>query len=274
MLTEGERWTRAELARLRENGWRPRAWVTFVRAAQIRTHLTRHRRPALARQAAAWMLMGAAAWLIAARRLVGSPFARARGRGLIWWGACAVMLDWHLGMLETPEGRTARLGAADALTLARAWLVPAVAERAEPALLLLGGLTDVADGRVARATRRTRFGRDLEGLVDACFAAAALHGAVRAGGVSPLPAAVEQARMVAGAAHTSTAYFAGGRAPDPALRRSGRPAAAVRLAGLVAGGLGYRRLADRLLLTGSAIATAELLRRSEARRAVAAVGRR
>jgi len=137
MLTEGERWTRAELARLRENGWRPRAWVTFVRAAQIRTNLTRHRRPALARQAAAWMLMGAAAWLIAARRLVGSPFARARGRGLIWWGACAVMLDWHLGMLETPEGRTARLGAADALTLARAWLVPAVAERAEPALLLL-----------------------------------------------------------------------------------------------------------------------------------------
>jgi len=61
------------------------------------------------------------------------------------------------------------LGAADALTLLRAWLVPAIAGRAEPTLLLLGALSDLADGRVARATRRTRLGRDLEGLVNACF---------------------------------------------------------------------------------------------------------
>lgn len=118
-----------------------------------------------------------------------------------------MMLDWHLGMLETPEGRAVGLGAADALTLMRVWLVPAIAGRAEPTLLLLGALSDLADGRVARATRRTRLGRDLEGLVDACFFWAALRGAVRAGDLSPGPAAAERVRLLAGATYSSTVYF-------------------------------------------------------------------
>jgi hypothetical protein len=262
-MTEGERWTREELARLSAGGWRPRALRDFLRAAQARANDTRGRRRALARQEAGWVAVGALAWLAAGRLPAESSLARAHRRGLAWWGACALMLDWHLGMLETPDGHPVGLGSADALTLARAWLVPAVAERADPILLLLGGLSDVADGRVARATRCTRFGRDLEGLVDACFTGAALRGAGRAGGLSPLPIASEGARLLAGALYASTAYFVEGRAPDPAVRSSGRGAAPLRLAGLVAAGAGRRRIADRLIATATVVAVAELLRRRD-----------
>lgn len=274
-LTEGEHWTLAELARLRAGGWRPRAWRDFLWAAQVRANVTRRRRPALAHQEAAWICVGAAAWLVAGRLPAGSSLARARRRGLVWWALTAVMLDWHLGMLETAEGRAVGLGAADALTLARAWLCPAVAERADPILLLIGGLSDLADGRLARATRCTRFGRDFDGVVDACFAAAALRGAARSVGVSPVAVRAERARSVAGAAYVSTAYLVVGRAPDPVVRGSGRAAAPVRLAGLVAAGAGRRALADRLLLAATAIALTGLLRRpGDARPAAAAAGAR
>lgn len=260
-MTEGERWTRAELARLSAGGWSPRALRDFLWAAQVRANLTRRRRPDLARQEVGWIVVGGAAWLAASQGSPMGSFGDARRRGLVWWAACGAMLDWHLGMLETPAGRPVRLGAADVLTLARAWLVPAVAQRADPILVALGALTDVADGRVARATRCTRFGRDLEGLVDACFAAAALRGAARAGGVSRLPIAVEGTRLVAGTLYASAAYLAGGQAPDPTVRESGRGAAPVRMAALIAAGSGRRTLADGTLLTASIIAIAGLSRR-------------
>ncbi len=259
-LTEGERWTRTELARLREARWRPRASIAFFAAAQARANFTRGRRPGLAGQEAAWILIGAIAWLLAAPSLSGG--ARCRARGLAWWTGCALMLDWHLGMLETPEGRAVKLGPADALTLTRAWLVPAVSQRADPWLVLLGGLTDAADGRVARATRCTRFGRDLEGLVDACFTAAALRAAVRAGELSPLPARVERARLLGGAGYAAGAYFVRGRAPDRTGGRIERLAAPVRVAALVAAGSGQRRGAGGLLLTGSGLAVVGLCRRT------------
>lgn len=260
-LTEGERWTLVELARLSNAGWRPAAVCDFVWAAQTRANATRRRRRALARQEASWISTGAALWLAAGRLPATSSLARVRRRGLIWWAGWAVMLDWHLGMLETPRGRPVGLGAADALTLTRAWLVPAVADRADPILLLLGGLTDAADGRVARATRCTRWGRDLEGMVDACFAVAALRGASRAGGVSALPVALERARLLAGTVYAFTAYLVGGRAPDRAVPSSGRGAAPVRLAGLIAAGLRRRALADRLLVAATVIAVTGLRRR-------------
>jgi len=260
-MTEGERWTRAELARLSAGRWSPRALRDFLWAAQVRANLTRGRRRDLARQEAGWIVIGGAAWLAASRWSPTGSFRCARRRGLVWWAACGVMLDWHLGMLETPEGRPVRLGAADALTLARAWLVPAVAQRADPILVAIGALTDVADGRVARATHCTRFGRDLEGLVDACFAAAALRGAARAGGVSRLPIAVEGTRLVAGTVYASVAYLVGGRAPDPSVRESGRGAAPVRMAALIAAGSGRRTLANRTLLAASIVAIAGLSRR-------------
>jgi phosphatidylglycerophosphate synthase len=259
MLTEGERWTEDQLTQLRSARWRPPAQAAFILAAQSRANTTRRRRSALARQERAWILTGAAAWLVLGRLRPNGVFRRRRSRGLAWWAGCAVMLDWHLGMLETPAGRPVSLGAADALTLIRAWLVPAVAEAGEPRLLLIGALTDLGDGHVARATRCTRFGRDLEGFVDACFFIAALRGAVAAGHLSPRAATLEAARLAAGSAYGAGAYFVTGRAPDRTVTRSGRSAAPVRSAALVAAGLGHRRLADRLLLTGTSVAIASLI---------------
>jgi phosphatidylglycerophosphate synthase len=260
MLTAGEQWTEDQLAQLRAGRWRPPAQAAFIRAAQARAKTSRGARPTLARQAQIWSLAGAAAWPLLARLRPDGVFARVQRRGLLWWGLCAVMLDWHLGMVETPSGRPVPLGLSDALTLARAWLVPAVAEAGEPRLLLIGALTDLADGRVARATRCTRWGRDLDGLVDACFFIAALGGAVAAGRLSPRAAALERARLLAGTAYASGAYLGAGHAPDPAITRSGRSAAPLRGVALLAAGLGHRRLAERLLLTATALALAGLIR--------------
>ncbi len=258
MLTDGERWTEVQLAQLRAVRWRPGAQVAFLVAAQARANTTRSGRPALARQERVWILAGAAVWLVLGRLCPGCVFRRVQTRGLSWWAGCVVMLDWHLGMLETPDGRPVGLGPADALTMIRAWLVPAVAEIGDPRLVLIGALTDFGDGRLARATRCTRFGRDLEGLVDACFFLAALHGAVAAGHLSPRAAAREQGRLLAGAAIAVGVYFTKGRAPAPTVRQSGRSAAPIRHAALIAAGLGHRGLADCLLLTGTSVAAGRL----------------
>jgi phosphatidylglycerophosphate synthase len=169
------------------------------------------------------------------------------------------MLDWHLGMIETELGEPTPLNGADALTLARAWLVPAVAASPDPGLLILGGLTDIADGRVARATRCTRFGRDLEGTVDACFGVAALRGAVRTQTLSRLPVRIEQARLTAGALYICGAYFGAAQAPDRTVIHSARSAAPVRFAALIAAAVGHRRLADALLLASTALAARALV---------------
>ena len=251
--TEGERWARRELGALARARWRPRAVLGFLGASHERALATARRRAGLTGQARRWMLAGGLAWPLAARALPGTAIARARASGPVSWAGCAVMLQWHLGMLETPDGHEVRLGAADSLTLLRAWLIPAVAHGPAPWLALLGGVTDVADGIVARATRCTRLGRDLEGLVDACFAAAILRSVRRAGGVSPRAARLEQARLLGGAGYATVAYFVAGHAPDPVRRASSRDTAPIRFAGLVAAGFGARRLADGLLVLGTAL---------------------
>ena len=91
------------------------------------------------------------------------------------------MLDWHIGMLESEDGRPRNLGAADACTLVRVWLVPAAADTPQPWMCALAFASDGLDGRLARASVPTRLGRDLEGLADAAFAVAALRGARRPG---------------------------------------------------------------------------------------------
>lgn len=252
-LTEGEAWTRAELTKLRAAGFSPRALAAFLLASQRRANATRRARPALARQALAWDALGAAGWLALARAGV-QPFGRRRRLGLAWWAGCALMLDWHLGMVESEDGRARPLSAADALTLGRAWLVPAAWDEASPAVVALAALTDVADGRLARAGTPTRAGRDLEGLADACFAAAALTAAYRQGRISSWAAAAEGARTAAGVLHGFWSYFTRLEAPDPAHARAARGLTPVRAAGLLAAGGGRRRLADALV-TGGAVAS-------------------
>lgn len=257
--TEGEAWSRRELAELLDGRFAPRPVVRFLASSQRRAADVRRRRPELARQSRRWMATGAAAWLglAAAGR---EPFRRRLAGGLGWWGACALMVDWHLGMVEEEDGRAAMLGPADACTLARVWLVPVAADAAHPAAVALAAASDVLDGRLARASRTTRAGRDLEGLVDLCFAVAALRGARRAGGLSRAAVAAELARLGAGLGFTLWMYFGRAVPPSPALVRAARLVTPVRVAGLLAAGAGRRREADVLVLTGAGASVGLLAR--------------
>lgn len=257
-MTEGERWTQERLEDLRRARFTPAAIAHFLLAAQRRADEQRLARPALARQARSWIAVGGLAWVALAAAGRG-PFRRRLRAGLAWWGLTGLMLDWHLGMVETEDGHPRPLGAADACTLLRAWLVPIVADRPGPLVCGLALGTDALDGPLARAGRSTRFGRDLEGVVDAAFATAALRGAVRHGWLGRSAAAVEAGRLVAGTLYAAGSYFGAARAPNRHLARAARATTPVRAAGLLAAGLGRRRAANTLVWVGavaSAIAVA------------------
>lgn len=261
-LTEGERWTREQLGQLLDGRFSPRAVARFLAASQRRAGAVRAERPELGRQSRRWMAAGAAAYVPA---LAGGVPARGAAA---WWAATALMLDWHLGMLETPDGEPRPLGPADACTLARTWLVPVVAARPSPAVCLVGGLSDVLDGRLARASGSpTRAGRDLEGLVDFCFAVGALRGLVREGRLGRAVVAAEIARTSAGFAYALYAYFARAERPDDDLLHHARATTTVRVAGLVAAAAGRRRLGDALVAGGCAWSLAELSRAARSRAA-------
>jgi hypothetical protein len=257
--TEGERWAREQLERLLARRFSPPAIGAFLAASQRRANEVRARRPGVARQARRWTAAGATAWLALAAAGV-EPFRTRVPAGLGWWAATGLMLDWHLGMVETEDGRPRLLGPADALTLARAWMAPAVLEDPRPALVALAGAGDVLDGIVARAGEPTRIGRDLEGLADACFAAAALCGARRRGLVGGRAAAGELARLGVGLAYAFAVWLGTAAAPDPALTRAARLTTPVRFAGLLAAGLGRRRTAGALIAGGSLASVAVFAR--------------
>jgi SAM-dependent methyltransferase len=255
VLTDGEQWTREQLRRLRDDGFRTAALWRFLLASQDRASAVRRLRPELARRERAVAAAGAGTWLALAGLGV-EPF---RGRvriGLGAWTSTVLMLDWHLGMLETPDGRPRNLSAADAATLTRAWLVPAVADRPSAALCAIGFATDVLDGRLARATEPTRLGRDFEPLVDAAFAAAALRGARRRRWLSRAAIAAESVRVTAGLAYGVGVYFGRAKAPDPRVVQAARVFGPLRAAALILAGAGKRRTGDRLLLTASLLSIA------------------
>ncbi len=156
-------------------------------------------------------------------------------------------------MIESEDGEPRNLGPADALTLARAFLVPVIAHDLDAAALTAAAVSDLLDGIAARATVPTRAGRDLEGLVDAAVLAAALRCAHRTGRLSPAVIALELGRITAGFGYTVAVYFARTQAPSRTVLRAGRLTTPLRLAGLMAAGRGWRRSADALLATGSLI---------------------
>lgn len=271
-LTEGERWTRSALLELRSAGYSPAAWGRFLAAAHARAGASRRDRPALARQARLWVAIGVGPWvamiLSAHWRSISAPCNRSAVglKGLAWWLLCGLMLDWHLGMVETEEGSPRALGPADAMTLARAWLVPLAWERPGPAICLAAAATDGLDGALARGVGEpTRAGRDLEGVVDTAFAAAAVRGAVRQGWLSRSAGGAEAARLGAGAAYSAAVWFGRAEAPDRSVVSAARATTPVRLAGLVAAGMGWRRVAGGLVWAGALASTAAVaaaLRRS------------
>jgi len=255
-VTAGERWTREEIARLRARRFSPLALLRFLRVTLGRAGETRRARPALTRQARRWGWVGAGAWGLVAVVPHG-PGARAWRSGALWWASVVVMVDWHLGMVETEAGEPRLLGPADALTLARAWLVPLALDAPTPLVCLLAAGTDALDGPLARRSAPTRAGRDLEGVVDVAFALAALEGTRRRGWLGPRVVALERTRLSAGVLYTLLAYFGAIRRPADAVIRAGRVSAGLRVGALV---LASRRpaLASGLLLAGSAAAVAAL----------------
>jgi len=228
VITEGERWAREELAALLAARFTPVAIARFLVRSQRRASDVRAARPALARQSRVWIAAGCAGWIVPA--LLGvEPFRRRLRFGVAWWASSAVMFDWHLGMVEEEDGRPVLLGAPDACTLLRVWLVPVAADAAHPGAVGVAAATDVLDGRLARASRTTRAGRDLEGLADTCFASATLVGARRSRGLSRGAVAAELGRLGIGFAYALATYFgrAAVRAPTSApTRPSGGSSAA------------------------------------------------
>jgi hypothetical protein len=102
--TEGEEWTRGQLLRLRGAGFRPSAVGRFLLESQRRAAFVRRARPGVARREAHWAVIGTVGWLGLAALGI-EPFRRRLRAGLVGWTLTITMLDWHLGMLETPGGR-------------------------------------------------------------------------------------------------------------------------------------------------------------------------
>lgn len=174
--------------------------------------------------------------------------------GLAWWSMTWLMLHWHLGMVEGPGGERRRsLGAADALTLLRLWLVPVVVAsdpRALAWLTSLGGASDLLDGRLARRSGVTRLGRDLDPTADMAFFGASAIAAARAGRLPQPVAAALLGRYGAALAFTSGHYF---RRGVPLEVGSDRWASPLVVLGLVAGAGGFRRTASVTLAAASAL---------------------
>lgn len=253
-LTEGELWAREALRDLRAARYSPAAWIRFIAASLRRSGDDARRRPDLAREALVWSAAGALLW---AGAIALDPRA---AWGLAWWALVATMLWWHLGMVEGPGGeRRAGLGVANALTLARAWLVPALplvagAPWAFAVLFGAGALADAADGPVARRRgEETRLGAQADGAVDTALALSAAWTAAAQGWLPGWVAVLVTVRYIAPPLLIAVAYFARAAAPPREAFLPGRLPGAAVAAGLVLAAVdGARTVALVLIVAGVA----------------------
>ena len=270
--TGGERWARQLLADLRDDGSAPAAWIRFLRSSFERAREVRTARPDLARQSRRLGLAGLTAWIAVrgAMRVGILPPVRRRAGGLTWWAMTWCMLDWHLGMVEGPAGeRRERLSAADAVTLARFWLVPLLSacagrRRQFLAVLAIGSASDLSDGLLARRSGPTRLGRDLDTTADIAFFTTGVAAAARSGWIDRRAPAVLATRYVVGVAFVALHYFTRAERPAPSVFPETRWTAPFLAAGLAAGA-GGRRRAGTALVAGSAVAALLLSLRDRAR---------
>ncbi len=211
----------------------------------------------MARQARVWGAGGAVVWVAACAAAHRRGDLRLRLiPGLVWWFGVWQMLDWHLGMAEGGDGDPReRLSPADAITLARFWLVPAAlgtagSTRGLPTIIVVGALSDWLDGNLARRRGRTRLGRDLDTTADLAFLTTAAIAARSKGRLPPLGFSVLIARHALGLTISLGAVF--GRARRPAVRA--RPwGAALRISGLAICTTGATRSGTLLLTAGSIV---------------------
>jgi CDP-diacylglycerol--glycerol-3-phosphate 3-phosphatidyltransferase/cardiolipin synthase len=238
-VTEGERWTRELLAELRAARFSPAAWRRFFARSLERSRERRAERGRAHRQALVLGAAGLAGWT--AVGLAGAPALGAAGG--VWWLAVVVMLDWHLGLLERPDGTPLRgLGAANVLSLARAGLVPALfwlSPSALAAALVALAAADVADGGLARARgEASRLGLWLDPAVDTVTLLAAALVLDRAGALPGWATVAVAVRATVPWLAVAAIALARAELPRAGRYLSGRLPGLVLLTGLVLAALG------------------------------------
>lgn len=231
--TEGERWVEQALGELRAARFTPRAWIAFLAASLVQAGRSRRDRRREHRTVVLMAVAGLAAW--AAVAAAGRPGLAAVGAA--WWLVVLLLLDWHLGMLERPDGRRlSGLGVANVLTLIRAAVVPvlpALPPASLGALLVAAGATDVADGYLARRRDEcTRLGVWLDGVTDGFVLTVAAVAAARHDRVSPWAAVLVGTRYVLPWVVVAAAYFVHATAPSRHGYVSGRIPGVVLFAGV------------------------------------------
>lgn len=233
-MTEGERWATELLADLRAQRYTPRAWCLFLARSFRRAGTRRRERRRAGGQVLGLGAAGVVAW--AGVAAAGRPGLAAAGAG--WWLAVVLMLDWHLGMLERPDGTALDgLGLANAISLVRAGLVPALPALSPTALavaLAAAHATDILDGRLARARGEvTRLGLWLDGAVDTLLLGVAAVAAARIGAIPGWAAGLVVVRCALPWLLAPGIYFVRARAPRLEGHVPGRLPGFVLLAGLV-----------------------------------------
>jgi len=252
----GSDWTSERLAELSDEGYRPAAWLEFLRLSLERSSEHRRRYRRVHRQLRRWMTVWGLATL-ASRRVPRLPKAPARA-DLVLLAGTWLMMRWHLGMLNGTGTREARLASADAVSLTRLWLGPRMRHAgSDPAafiaILFLGAVTDVLDGRLARKHETTRLGRDLDSLTDVAFFRAAGR-AAREAGLGRRAAIAFELRLLLGPAYAAWHYFRFARPPAAPARVPAYVTKAISLAGIAASVTG--RDGDLAVLSSSAAALA------------------
>jgi phosphatidylglycerophosphate synthase len=231
--TDGELWAQEALRELRQAKFAPAAWITFLSASFARARLRRRERRQEHRQVLALAATGSVAWIAVA--LAGRPALAALGVG--WWLLVLLMLDWHLGMLERPNGRPLNgLGVPNLLSLLRAGVVPLllfVPPHTLAVLLFAAGGSDVVDGWVARRFDRvSRLGRWLDPVVDGFVLGVAALAAARSQLLPVWVAALVAARYVLPWIVVALVYFSRAETPDRGAYVSGRLPGTVVIIGL------------------------------------------
>ena len=237
--TEGERWAEELLAALRRDRFTPAAWIRFFGASVDRARENRAGHAGAHRQVLVLGAGGLATWSAVAA--FGRPVLGAGGAA--WWLLVLLMADWHLGMLERPDGSRLRgLGVANTLTLLRAGAIPLLPALAPTALALAivgAGLSDVADGFLARSRGQTsRFGAWGDGAADGLLLSVAAATAADQALLPGWVAALVVGRYLAPWVAIAGVYFATARAPRRESHVSGRAPGAVVVVGLAMAGLG------------------------------------
>lgn len=231
--SEGELWAEELLGELRAGRFTPRAWRRFLGASFARARSNRRRHARAHRQLLALALLGLG--LCGAVAAFGLPLLAAVAAA--WWVLVLLMADWHLGMLERPDGSLlSGLGVGNALTLLRAAaipLLPALTPVALGLVLLGAGISDVVDGFLARARAETsRLGAWADGAVDALLLPVAALAAAAHDLLPVWVAVLIVGRYVAPWVAIGGVYFATAQAPRRDQYVSGRAPGAVLVVGL------------------------------------------